>query len=52
MKKKYIVCDAGAFISFTSSCLTDILYFFKDKYGLHFVMPPAVEEEAVGYPLR
>lgn len=52
MKKKYMVCDAGSLISLTGSCLTEMLYFFKEKYDINFVMPPAVEEEAVSYPLR
>lgn len=52
MKKKYMVCDSGSLISLTGSCLTGLLYFFKEKYNLNFVMPPAVEEEAVSYPLR
>ncbi len=52
MKEKYVVCDSGSIISLTSSCLTDLLYFFHEKYHLHFVIPPAVEEEAVSYPFR
>jgi len=52
MRKKYMVCDAGSLISLTGSCLAELLYFFKEKYSLNFVMPPAVEEETVSYPLR
>jgi len=52
MKKKYVICDAGFLISLTSSCLTDLIYFFNKKHHLQFVIPPAVEEEAVSYPLR
>lgn len=52
MKEKYVICDAGSLISFTSTCLTNLLYFFHEKYNIHFVIPPAVEEEAVSYPLR
>ncbi len=48
---KHLVCDAGTLISLTSSCLTDILYFFSKK-DIRFVIPPAVKEEAVDYPLR
>jgi hypothetical protein len=49
---KLLVCDSGSLISLTTACITELLYFFKEKYHLSFVMPPAVEEETVLYPLR
>lgn len=52
MQKKYIVCDSGSLITFTSSCTCDLLYFFNKKFGFQFVIPPGVEEETVLYPLR
>ncbi len=52
MRKKDIVCDSGSFISLTSSCLSEILYFFSNKHNVRFVIPPGVGEEAVDYPLR
>ncbi len=48
---KHIVCDSGSLISLTSSCLMDLLYFFSKK-DIKFVIPPAVKEEAVDYPVR
>ncbi|NYZ77050.1 hypothetical protein H0O02_01920 [Candidatus Micrarchaeota archaeon] len=51
MKKKDILCDTGAFISLTSSCLSEILYFFVEKHNVRFIIPPAVEDEAVLYPI-
>ncbi|MEM2908831.1 MAG: hypothetical protein QW590_00755 [Candidatus Bilamarchaeaceae archaeon] len=50
--QKTIVCDSGALISLTTSCLTEILYIFKKKYNVSFIIPPAVEEETVLYPMR
>lgn len=52
MKERYIVCDSGSLITFTSSCASDLLYFFKSKFNITFVIPPSVEEEVVLYPLR
>lgn len=52
MKKKDIVCDSGIFISLTSSCLLDVLYYFSKKYNVRFIIPPAVEEEMISYPLN
>lgn len=52
MKQKDILCDAGSFISLTSTCLDNVVYFFAEKYGVRFVIPASVEEEAVGYPLK
>jgi predicted nucleic acid-binding protein len=52
MAKKYVVCDSGSLITFTSSCSADLLYFFKEKFKIQFVIPPGVEEEVVLYPLR
>ena len=52
MKKHDIVCDSGAFISLTSSCLSEILYYFSNKHNVRFIIPHAVEEEMVLYPLK
>lgn len=52
MKTRDIVCDSGAFISLTSSCLIELLYYFSNKHKVRFIIPPGVEEEAVSYPMR
>ncbi len=52
MRKKDIICDSGVFISLTSSCLSEVIYFFSNKHNVRFIIPPAVEDEAVGYPFR
>lgn len=52
MIQKDILCDAGAFISLTSSCLENVVYFFAEKYGVRFFIPASVEEEAVDYPIK
>lgn len=52
MKKHDVVCDSGIFISLTSSCLLDVLYYFSNKHNVRFIIPPAVEEEMVLYPLK
>lgn len=51
LEKKDIVCDTGSFISLTSSCISEVLYFFSEKHNVRFVIPPAVEDEAVLYPI-
>ncbi|MFH1221730.1 MAG: hypothetical protein V1492_01460 [Candidatus Micrarchaeota archaeon] len=51
MEKKYIVCDSGSLITLTSACNTDLLYFFKNKFNVNFVIPSGVEDEVVTYPL-
>jgi hypothetical protein len=48
---KYIVCDSGSLISLTSSCLMDVIYYFSKK-DVKFIIPPAVKEESVDYPIR
>ena len=52
MKSKDIVCDSGSFISLTNSCLAETVYYFARKHHVRFIIPPAVEEEAVIYPLK
>jgi len=52
MKQKDIICDSGIFISLTSSCLIDLLYYFSKKYHVRFIIPPAVEEEMILYPIN
>lgn len=52
LKTADVICDSGIFISLTSSCLIDILYFFSNKKTVRFVIPPAVEEEMVDYPMN
>ena len=52
MKTKDIICDSGVFISLTSSCLSEILYFFSNKKNVRFIVPHAVEDEMVNYPIR
>ncbi|MEM4165841.1 MAG: hypothetical protein QW153_03055 [Candidatus Bilamarchaeaceae archaeon] len=52
MKERYVVCDSGSLITLTASCASDLLYFYKNKFDITFVIPPSVEEEVVLYPLR
>lgn len=52
MKKHDILCDAGAFISLTSACLDRLLYFFSEKHGVRFIIPPSVEYEVIGRPMK
>lgn len=51
-KTKDIVCDSGSFISLTSSCLSETVYFLAKKHNVRFIVPPAVVSEAVDYPLN
>lgn len=51
-KSKEIVCDSGVFISLTDSCLDPVLRFFTEKFGVHFIIPPSVEQEIVKRPLE
>jgi len=52
MVRSDILCDSGAFISLTSSCLDQILYFLHEKYNTEFIIPNFVEEECVNRPLN
>jgi hypothetical protein len=52
MKTHDVLVDSGVLISLTSSCLDDLLYFFKKHFGLRFIIPPSVEDEAVSRPMR
>ncbi len=52
MKTRDILCDSGSFISLTSTCMDNIMYFFAENFNVRFIIPPSVEEEAVTYPLR
>ena len=45
MEKKYVICDSGSLITLTSACSTELLYFFKTKFNVNFVIPSDVEEE-------
>ncbi len=49
---RHVVCDSGSLISLTTSCLTELLEFFSKNTEIKFVIPPAVKEEAVDYPVR
>jgi len=51
VKNKDLVCDTSSFISLTSSCLLEILYFFAEKCKVRFIIPPGVEDEAILYPM-
>lgn len=52
MKDHDILCDSGSLISLTSSCLDGLLYFFSEKYGVRFIIPPSVEYETVKRPIK
>lgn len=52
MKQRDILCDAGSFISLTSTCMDQIIYFFAEKHNVRFIIPPSVEWEAVKRPLE
>ncbi len=52
MKMRDVIVDAGVLISLTSGCLDNLLYFFHEKYGLRFIIPPSVEREVIGRPLK
>lgn len=52
MKTRDILCDSGSFISLTSGCLDNLLYFFAESHGVRFVIPPSVEYETVTRPLQ
>ena len=47
----YILCDSSSLISFTGSCLENIIYFLHEKLGVKFLIPPSVLGEAVVRPL-
>ncbi len=51
MKTKDLVCDTSSFISLTSSCLLEIIYFLTEKCKVRFIIPPGVEDEAILYPM-
>lgn len=51
MKKKYLLCDSSSLISLSDSCLDSLLYFFRDNFGVKFIIPKSVEYEAVLRPL-
>lgn len=52
MKPKDMLCDSGAFISLTTACLDEIIYFLSEKFGVRFIIPPSVEHEVVTRPLE
>ncbi len=52
MKMRDVIVDAGVLISLTSGCLDNLLYFYHEKYGLRFIIPPSVEREVIGRPLK
>jgi len=52
MKTRDVLCDSGVLISLTSACLDNLLYFFAENHGVRFVIPPSVEEESVGRPMK
>jgi len=52
MITKDILCDAGSFISLTSTCMEQLIYFFAEKHNVRFVIPPSVEQEAVSRPIN
>jgi len=47
-----IICDSGALISLTSSCLDNLLHFFAEKNDVSFIIPPSVEYETVKRPIK
>lgn len=47
-----IICDSGALISLTSSCLDNLLYYFAEKNDVRFIIPPSVEYETVKRPIK
>ena len=51
MKPTDVLCDSGVLISLTSSSLDQIPYFFSEKFGLRFIIPPCVEYETVTHPI-
>ena len=51
MKEKYLLCDSSTLISLTASCLEGLIYFFKDKHGVHTMIPRSVQKETVDTPL-
>lgn len=52
MKMRDVIVDAGVLISLTSGCLDNLLYFYHEKFGLRFIIPPSVEREVIGRPLN
>ena len=50
--KKDVLVDAGVLISLTSGCLDNLLYFFAEKHNIRFIIPPSVEYEVVGRPMK
>ncbi|MBN2121984.1 hypothetical protein JW721_02920 [Candidatus Micrarchaeota archaeon] len=51
MKKRYVLCDSSSLISLSDSCLDSLLYFFRDNFGVKFIIPKSVEYESVTRPL-
>ncbi len=51
MKGNYVLCDASSLISLTSSCLENLLYFFRDNFHTKFLIPQSVHYEAIERPL-
>ena len=52
MKTRDVLCDSGVLISLTSGCLDNLLYFFAEKNGVQFIIPPSVEYESVIRPMK
>lgn len=52
MKSCDVLCDSGVLISLTSSSLDSIPYFFSEKFGMRFIIPPCVEYETVNHPIN
>jgi hypothetical protein len=52
MKTRDVIVDSGVLISLTSGCLDNLLYFYHEKFGLRFIIPPSVEREVIGRPLN
>ncbi|MBI5047021.1 hypothetical protein HZC07_04815 [Candidatus Micrarchaeota archaeon] len=50
--KHSVICDSGALISLTSSCLDGLLYFFAEKHNVQFIIPPSVEYECITRPIE
>jgi hypothetical protein len=51
-KTRDILCDSGAFISLTSTCLERVIYFFAEKHNVRFIIPKSVKYECMDRPLN
>ncbi|MEM4255215.1 MAG: hypothetical protein QXR53_02705 [Candidatus Norongarragalinales archaeon] len=50
--RKTLVCDSSSLISLAETCTLGVLSFLQDKFGVDFVIPPAVQAEIVERPRK